>query len=272
MTWVMEPLGDSAVVIEFGSIIDKSILEKVTVAVAVIEQHPFDGYIECIPSFTTVTVFYDLDQINLHDLYSWTEQQNTDKEVSVFDYVCFLIQQSLVSIILPSEDNIQSTSSAESQYRNHVIQPVHKVIDIPVCYGNEYGPDLEYVATYNHLSVEEVIAIHCSCEYLIYAIGFAPGFPYMGGMSTKIATPRKATPRLVIPAGSVGIAGTQTGIYPLATPGGWQLIGRTPLTLFRPNQHPPVLLASGMSIRFRAIDEEEYHYLQQLHPLTEEGI
>lgn len=272
MTWVMQPLGDSAVVIEFGTTIDQQILKKVTLAVTQIEQYPFDGYIECIPSFTTVTVFYDLDRISLHDLYLWTEQQNINSEVSIFDYVCFLIRQSLLSTTLLSENDALPTSIIATEYRNHVTKPVPKVIDIPVCYGNEYGPDLEHVATYHDLAIEEVIAIHSSCEYLIYAIGFAPGFPYMGGMSTQIATPRKATPRLVIPAGSVGIAGTQTGIYPLATPGGWQLIGRTPLTLFRPNQHPPVLLESGMSIRFRAIDEEEYHYIQQLHLLAEEGI
>ncbi|MBO1911088.1 5-oxoprolinase subunit PxpB, partial [Microvirga sp. 3-52] len=115
------------------------------------------------------------------------------------------------------------------------------------------GPDLEYVAKSNNLSIEEVIQIHSENEYLVYMIGFAPGFPFLGGMDKRIATPRKETPRLTIPSGSVGIAGKQTGVYPLETPGGWQIIGRTPLDLFLPDMSPPTLLEAGDKIRFMPV-------------------
>jgi inhibitor of KinA len=113
------------------------------------------------------------------------------------------------------------------------------------------------------LTPQEVIEIHARPEYLVYMIGFAPGFPYLGGMSPRIAAPRRATPRVHVPAGSVGIAGAQTGIYPLATPGGWQLIGRTPLALFRPQDNPPTLLRAGDAVKFHPIDAGEYLALRE---------
>ena len=121
-----------------------------------------------------------------------------------------------------------------------------------------YGPDLSEVAAYNNLSEQKVIQIHTNYECLIYMLGFAPGFAFMGGMDEKIATPRKETPRLKIPTGSVGIAGKQTGIYPFETPGGWQIIGRTFLKLFLPDQNPPALFQAGDRIRFVAISEQTY--------------
>ena len=127
-----------------------------------------------------------------------------------------------------------------------------------MCYGGEYGPDLEEVARHNGLSVDEVIALHSGGEYLVYMIGFAPGFPYLGGMSERIAMPRRSSPRAQIPVGSVGIAGMQTGVYPIETPGGWQLIGRTPLALFRPEENPPSLLQAGNKVRFRPISADEF--------------
>ena len=133
-----------------------------------------------------------------------------------------------------------------------------RVVEIPVCYGGELGPDLEYVAEYNHLTVDEVIDIHVSNQCLVYMIGFAPGFPYLGGMSERIATPRRPSPRAAIPAGSVGIAGLQTGVYPITTPGGWQLIGRTPLALFRPYDVTPSLLQAGDLIQFRSISPQKF--------------
>ncbi|HHY76979.1 MAG TPA: 5-oxoprolinase subunit PxpB, partial [Clostridiales bacterium] len=133
-----------------------------------------------------------------------------------------------------------------------------KVVEIPTIYGGEYGPDIEFVAQHNNLTVDEVIEIHSSRNYLIYMLGFTPGFPYLGGMSEKIETPRLKTPRTKIPAGSVGIAGKQTGIYPIDSPGGWQLIGRTPVKLYDPLADPPVLLNAGDYVRFVPIDEKEY--------------
>jgi inhibitor of KinA len=135
-------------------------------------------------------------------------------------------------------------------------------IEIPVCYGGEFGVDLQFVAEHNGMTADEVVAIHCGATYRVHMLGFAPGFPYLGGMSERIATPRRNTPRLKVAAGSVGIAGPQTGVYPLETPGGWQIIGRTPLALFRPAENPPTLLSPGDFVRFRPITSEEFTALR----------
>jgi len=132
------------------------------------------------------------------------------------------------------------------------------VTEVPTIYGNEYGPDLEFVAKHNGLTPEEVVQIHAGTAYLIYMLGFMPGFVYLGGMSPKIATPRLETPRIKIPGGSVGIAGSQTGIYPAESPGGWQLIGRTPLKLFDPYRQPPALLQAGNYVTFVSITPQEF--------------
>jgi inhibitor of KinA len=136
-------------------------------------------------------------------------------------------------------------------------------VEIPVLYGGEYGPDLEYVASFHKISAEEVIQIHTESECLVYMIGFAPGFPFMGGMDERIATPRRESPRTAIVPGSVGIAGKQTGIYSLETPGGWQIIGRTPLELFRPDLNPPTLLKAGDRIKFFPISPEEFNTFKE---------
>jgi inhibitor of KinA len=137
-----------------------------------------------------------------------------------------------------------------------------RLIEVPICYDGEFGPDLHDVAQHASLSADDVIARHLGSEYLVAMLGFSPGFPYLRGLPPELAAPRRATPRLKIPAGSVGIAGTQTGIYPQATPGGWQLIGRTPTRLFALDQTPPVLLQPGDRVRFRRIDAAEYAGLQ----------
>lgn len=228
----MLPLGDSAVLIQFGDAINRSVHLKVQATTQNIEDHPFPGFIECVPSFTTVTVLYDLLEI-----------QKNDESISVFEYVCKLLRERLDKIDIQAEKD-----------------PV--IVEIPVCYGGDYGPDLESVAAINGLTPKQVIEIHSGQDYLIYAIGFAPGFPYVGGVPEAIATPRKTTPRFKVPAGSVGIAGNQTGIYPIETPGGWQIIGRTPLSLFQPERYPPILLEGGQHIRFRPIEEREFELLK----------
>lgn len=224
----IRPLGDSAVIIRMGAEISEKAHRRVYAAVRLIESRPFQGFIECIPSYTTLSVHYDLAKV-----------ERTEDFKTIFDYVCSLLQKRLGML--------------------HQVDPGSpEVIDIPVCYGGEYGPDLGYVATLNGLTEEEVIRLHSESPYLVYALGFAPGFPYIGGMPDSIAAPRKQTPRLKVPPGSVGIAGNQTGIYPIETPGGWQIIGRTPLTLFRPEASPPALLQGGHYIRFRPITEAEF--------------
>ena len=136
------------------------------------------------------------------------------------------------------------------------------VCEIMVCYGGKFGPDIDTVAKHNGISVNDVISLHSEREYQVYMLGFLPGFPYLGGLSSKIATPRLASPRLSIPPGSVGIAGTQTGIYPISSPGGWQLIGRTPQKLFMPKHPQPILLAAGDWLRFVPISEQDYYEIE----------
>ena len=139
-------------------------------------------------------------------------------------------------------------------------------MEIPVCYGGEFGPDLPFVAARAGLSEDEAARRHAAGEYRVHLIGFAPGFPYLGGLTAELAAPRRATPRERVPAGSVGIAGRQTGVYPLETPGGWQIIGRTPLRLFRLDADPPALLRTGDGVRFRAIAADEFEALRGAEP------
>ncbi|WNN45629.1 MULTISPECIES: 5-oxoprolinase subunit PxpB [Winslowiella] len=133
---------------------------------------------------------------------------------------------------------------------SEAVLPESRQIEIPVIYGGEAGPDLEEVARHHQLTTRQVVELHASADYVVYFIGFQPGFPYLGGLDKRLHTPRRAEPRVVVPAGSVGIGGSQTGIYPLASPGGWQLIGRSNLQLFNPQHQPPTVLRPGDSIRF----------------------
>ena len=133
---------------------------------------------------------------------------------------------------------------------SEALEPESRYIDIPVVYGTAAGPDLGEVARHAGLTEKQVVELHASVDYVVWFLGFQPGFPYLGGLPEQLATPRRDEPRLLVPAGSVGIGGAQTGIYPLATPGGWQLIGHTPLPLFDPNRDEPVLLRPGDTVRF----------------------
>lgn len=227
------PLGDSAVVVQLGDQIDLKTHKKVSLLSKYLDNHPFPGMIEYIPAFTTVTVLYDPLRVY---------QQKESLAESPYELVYQKIRHFLANL----EDEIEIQA---------------KIVEIPVCYGGDFGPDLWYVAEYNNLTPEEVIKIHSNNDYLVYMIGFAPGFPYLGGMPKQIATPRRPSPRLSIPAGSIGIAGEQTGAYPIETPGGWQLIGRTPLALFCPNALPPSLLQAGDIVKFRPISSQEYQAL-----------
>lgn len=133
---------------------------------------------------------------------------------------------------------------------SEALEPDSRLIEIPVVYGQSAGPDLAVVARHCGLSEKQVVELHASVEYVVWFLGFQPGFPYLGGLPEQLHTPRRAEPRVTVPAGSVGIGGAQTGIYPLATPGGWQLIGRTSMALFNPKNADPVLLRPGDAVRF----------------------
>lgn len=149
-------------------------------------------------------------------------------------------------------------TAAELYARAPETLPEPRRVEIPVCYGGEYGPDLEDVAALNGLAPEEVVAIHAGAEYLVYFLGFSPGFPYLGGMPESIAAPRLETPRKRVPAGSVAIGGRQTGVYPLASPGGWRIIGRTSLALFQPDADAPVLLQMGDHVKFVPVSKDGF--------------
>ncbi|KEP25097.1 kinase inhibitor [Bacillus zhangzhouensis] len=232
------PLGDAAIVIQAGADIREEIHERVEQLFACIEQHPFDGYVEAVQAFTNVTVFYEP--------YTVHQSAHLDQHgMSPYEWVKAYIEKLL-------EDKWRVGFQAKS-----------RIVEIPVCYGGALGPDLEEVARINRLTPEEVVRIHTAGTYLVYMIGFAPGFPFLGGLSEKIAAPRRETPRMSIPKGSVGIAGKQTGVYPISTPGGWQLIGQTPLSLFRPDDEIPSLLKAGDEVRFVQMSEKEFFSMKE---------
>lgn len=214
------PLGDQAIVIEFGNQINEQTEQAVRKVSTLLENQKPDWMIEFIPAFVTVTVFYN-------------------PSLALYDKVKIELERLLSHL---GEDLAVETTT----------------IEIPVCYGGEFGPDLEFVAQHNKLTPREVIDIHTSGTYSVHMIGFAPGFPFIGGMSEKIAAPRRDSPRLRIPERTVGIAGMQTGVYPIETPGGWQLIGRTPTRLFLPENDIPSLLRAGDKITFKEISKEDY--------------
>lgn len=218
------PCGDSAVTVEFGSTIDNMLNQTIHAFCGAVEGLPLPALREVVPTYRSATIHYDPEQMSYGEL---------------------------CSLLAPLAQSIRPEEKAG------------ELIDIPVLYGGEQGPDLEIVAAHCGLSAEEVIRLHSAPDYRIFMLGFTPGFPYLGGMDPKLSTPRRKEPRTAIPAGSVGIAGGQTGIYPIVSPGGWQLIGRTPLSLFDPAANPPILLAAGKRIRFVPIDAQTFETIQK---------
>ena len=212
--------GDRGLLVEYGDIIDPDVNNKVRSMAMVMEQNAPEGVIEVIPTYRSLLIVYEPSRTNPVKL---------QKILKAFE-------ARLDEIKIPPPDTVE----------------------IPVCYGGEFGPDIEYVAESHNLTVEEVIELHCRPEYLIYMVGFTPGFPFLGGLSDKLHTPRLETPRTFVPEGSVGVANNQTGIYPVASPGGWRLLGRTPVKLFAPGRRNPFLYQAGDRIKFNPITAEEY--------------
>lgn len=213
-------LSDSAITIELGDDISPQTNACVHSLARAVEAAGIAGVVELVPSYRALAIYYDM-------------------------LLCS--QAELIAAVQPI---IASLDAAQ-------VQP-GRLMRIPVLYGGEYGPDLAAVAAHCALEENDVIALHTAAEYPVYMLGFLPGFCYLGGMDKRIAAPRLKTPRVKIAAGSVGIAGEQTGIYPLASPGGWQIIGRTPVRLYDPARPCPALIEAGMIIKFYSINNAEY--------------
>jgi len=223
----ISPVGDRAISIDFGQVIDPTINRHIRQTIERIKELQLDGIIELVPTYCALLVEYDAM------LYSYSE-------------ICNIIEPTL-------EEGMTNTT-------NELVT----VVEVPTVYGGEFGPDLSFVASHNHLSEDEVISIHSGTDYLVYMLGFIPGFTYLGGMDLRIATPRLSSPRTLIPAGSVGIAGEQTGTYPSDSPGGWQIIGRTPVTMYDMSKAQAALLKAGDYVRYVPIDESEFHRIKAL--------
>ncbi len=218
--------GDASLLIEFGNEISPEINAKITATVQLMKEQHIEGVVDIIPAFCSLLINYD------PRVLSYDELKKRMKRLLNMDI-----------------------KAGETSRR---------VFEIPVCYGGQYGPDLANIAEHAGLTEEEVIKIHSSRDYLIYMLGFLPGFCYLGGLDERIHTPRLANPRLKINAGSVGIGGSQTGIYPLDSPGGWQLMGMTPVKTYDPDREVPILLSAGDYIRFIPVVEEEYLRIKEL--------
>jgi inhibitor of KinA len=227
----IEAVGDRCLLIGVGDRVDLDTNQRVIGLVRRLKERPIEGVVDIVPAFTTVALHYRPEMLG-------------DKP---FESLRAAVLERLVEPL----DTVSATV---------------RTIEIPVCYGGEFGPDLNEVALQCGVSTEQVVALHLASPHRIYMLGFAPGFPFIGGLDPALEMPRRASPRTRIPPGSVGIARDQSCIYPVETPGGWNLVGRTPLRLFDPNAAPPSLLSQGDQIRFTRINQTEYHAMLEGRP------
>jgi inhibitor of KinA len=222
-------IGDSAATVDFGNIINEEINKNAISLFNCLSKHPFDGIVEAIPSYSSVTIYF-----NVHLL-----RKKISPEKKVYEW----ISKELHKVMLQEFDDIEPEKKV--------------VVRIPVCYEEEFATDIHWLAEQNKISAQDIIRLHTSRQYRVYMLGFLPGFAYMAEVDDQIAIPRKPQPQWIL-AGSVGIAGKQTGIYPLNSPGGWQIIGRTPLKIFDKERTEPCLLKAGNYVEFYSITKNEF--------------
>ena len=220
------PAGDHAMVVEFGSIIAENINQKVHALAGWIEEKQIEGVVELLPTFRSLMIYYDCHVVSFERL---------KRKVSEFD-------------------DTKVSAGAEKK----------KIIKVPCCYGARFGSDLHDMEKILGIDKDEIIRIHSSVCYKIYMLGFLPGFVYLGGLDKRIEVPRLSSPRVKINPGSVGIGGNQTGVYPVASPGGWRLIGGTPLDFYDPDREKPILCNASEYIRFVPIHIDEYYDIRHL--------
>jgi inhibitor of KinA len=233
-------LGDSALSVRVRERFDdapEQTLDTVLRAFQQLQSAAIPGVIELTPAYTSIAVFFD----------PITVSKATETPDNVFDWLATRILAAVAGVANPAR----------------IARSRSQTIEIPVCYDPEFALDIDDVARRANISPSEVIRLHSAAEYRVACIGFVPGFPFLAGLPKTLATPRRAVPRKEIPPGSVGIGGAQTGIYPLRSPGGWNLIGRTPLRLFDPEKNPPALLRAGERVRFRNITRDQFESLMR---------
>jgi inhibitor of KinA len=223
------PLGDRALVVEFGDAIDPALSTRIAALARRLRADPPPGVHDVVPTYATLALHYDPVALGCDDPYE---------------------------ILAEQVDAWLKAQAVDAQAAG-------RTLEIPVCYGGEFGADMAELAGRHGLAEQEVARLHCAPEYHVHMLGFVPGFAYLGGLDPKLATPRRDSPRARVPAGSVAIGGGQTGVFPLETPGGWHLIGRTPLRLFTPDTEPPCLLNAGDKVRFVPIDAAAFARLAE---------
>jgi inhibitor of KinA len=225
-------IGDSAATIDFGNIIEEELNKKTISLFNCLSQHPFEGIIEAIPAYSSVTIYINVPLL----------RKKISPEKKVYEWVTKELHKIMLQDLEDTHDE-------------------KKVVRIPVCYEDEFATDIQWLSEQNKISTQDIVRVHTSRQYRVYMLGFLPGFAYMAEVDDQIAVPRKPQPQWIL-AGSVGIAGKQTGIYPLNSPGGWQIIGRTPLKIFDRERAQTCLLRAGNYVEFYSITKDEFEDYQ----------
>ncbi len=228
------PLGDHAITISFGNDINIDTNNKVIRLFEKLKAQQVEGVVDIIPAYSSLTIIFDWIKV----------KKQCGPQQSAYQFLELKLKEYLKD--LPLASGIKS-----------------RQLSVPVCYHPSLAPDLQHLANVHNLTIDDVVSLHSAITYHVYMLGFLPGFPYMAGVDPKIATPRKTSPRTHVAAGSVGIAGNQTGVYSFASPGGWQLVGKTPIKIFNPANAQPAYFQPGDQVKFYAITLQEFHNFPQ---------